>query len=112
MGDPDFTAFFKRLTDLLGLLLPRFQEEGKSYVTIASDYAWGKSSQEVQVDLLRRVAPQINLLAAYWPRLGQTRFNSFIVDMLAQKPDFVLGTIAGTDNVLWMRDAKEYGFFI
>ena len=30
---------------------------------------------------------------------------------MAQKPDFVLGTIAGTDNVLWMRDAKEYGFF-
>lgn len=33
--DSDFAAFFDRLTDLLALLLPRFQEEGKSYLTIA-----------------------------------------------------------------------------
>jgi len=83
----------------------------KSYVTIASDYAWGRSSQEIQVDQLRQVAPQIDLLAAYWPRLGQTRFNSFIVDMLAQKPDFVLSSIAGSDNTFWLRDARDYRLF-
>jgi UPF0042 nucleotide-binding protein len=33
--DPDFETFFERLTDLLALLLPRFNEEGKSYLTIA-----------------------------------------------------------------------------
>ena len=83
----------------------------KSYVTIASDYAWGRSNQEIQVDLLRQVSPQISLLAAYWPRLGQTRFNSFIVDMLAQKPDFVLSSIAGADNTYWLRDARDYRLF-
>ena len=88
------------------------QEKGwKKFITIASDYAWGRSSQEIQIALLKQVAPQIELLDAYWPVLGQTRFNSFVVAIMAQQPDFVLGTIAGTDNVLWMRDAKEYGFF-
>ena len=81
------------------------------YATIASDYAWGRSSQEVQVDLLRQVAPELKLLNTYWPRLGQSRFNSFIVDILAQKPDFVLGSIAGTDNAWWMRDARDYRLF-
>lgn len=81
------------------------------YATIASDYAWGRSSQEVQVDLLRKVAPELKLLSTYWPRLGQSRFNSFIVDILAQKPDFVLGSIAGTDNTWWMRDARDYRLF-
>jgi len=81
------------------------------YATIASDYAWGRSSQEVQVDLLRQVAPGLKLLNTYWPRLGQSRFNSFIVDILAQKPDFVLGSIAGTDNSWWMRDARDYRLF-
>ncbi|MDE0780136.1 MAG: RNase adapter RapZ [Alphaproteobacteria bacterium] len=33
--DPDFETFFSRLTSLLALLLPRFNEEGKSYLTIA-----------------------------------------------------------------------------
>ena len=81
------------------------------YATIASDYAWGRSSQEIMVDLLRREAPDIKLVSTYWPRLGQTRFNSFIVDMLAQKPDFVLGSIAGADNAYWMRDCRDYRMF-
>ena len=83
----------------------------KKYATIASDYAWGRSSQEVQVDLLRRIAPNLEMVSTYWPRLGQSRFNSFIVDILAQKPDFVLGSIAGTDNAYWMRDARDYRLF-
>ena len=87
------------------------QKNWKKYATIASDYAWGRSSQEVQVDLLRQIAPNIELVSTYWPRLGQSRFNSFIVDILAQKPDFVLGSIAGTDNAFWMRDARDYRLF-
>jgi len=83
----------------------------KTYATIASDYAWGRSSQEVQVDIFNRVAPELTLLSTYWPRLGQSRFNSFIVDILAQKPDFVLGSIAGSDNAWWMRDARDYRLF-
>jgi branched-chain amino acid transport system substrate-binding protein len=82
-----------------------------SYVTIASDYAWGRSSQEVQIDLFNQIAPEVKLLSTYWPRLGQFRFNSFIVDILAQKPDFVLGSIAGSDNAWWMRDARDYRLF-
>ncbi len=81
------------------------------YATIASDYAWGRSSQEIQVDLLNQVAPELELLSTYWPRLGQSRFNSFIVDILAQKPNFVLGSIAGSDNAYWMRDARDYRLF-
>lgn len=83
----------------------------KRYATIASDYAWGRSSQEIQVDLLHQIAPELQLTNTYWPRLGQTRFNSFIVDMMSQKPDFVLGSIAGADNAFWMRDCRDYRFF-
>ena len=96
---------------VMGIAALAKQEGWKSYVTIASDYAWGRSNQEIQVDLLRRIAPQISLLASYWPKLGQTRFNSFIVDMLAQKPDFVISSIAGTDNAFWLRDARDYRLF-
>ncbi len=41
-SDNDFGAFFERLTDLLALLLPRFQEEGKSYLTIAIGCTGGR----------------------------------------------------------------------
>ncbi|MDH3737663.1 MAG: RNase adapter RapZ [Alphaproteobacteria bacterium] len=41
-GDADFAAFFSHLTELLELLLPRFQQEGKSYLTIAIGCTGGR----------------------------------------------------------------------
>lgn len=41
-GDPDFTAFFDGLTAMLELLLPRFEREGKSYLTIAIGCTGGR----------------------------------------------------------------------
>lgn len=40
--DSDFAPFFNKLTDLLDLLLPRYAEEGKSYLTIAVGCTGGK----------------------------------------------------------------------
>lgn len=40
--DPDFAPFFNKLTNLLDLLLPRYAEEGKSYLTIAVGCTGGK----------------------------------------------------------------------
>ena len=40
--DPGFTNFFKALTDLLAILLPRFDDEGKSDVTIAVGCTGGR----------------------------------------------------------------------
>lgn len=41
-GDADFAGFFDNLTRLLGPLLPRYEEEGKSYLTIAIGCTGGK----------------------------------------------------------------------
>lgn len=41
-SDPDFAAFFAGLTGLLRPLLPRYNQEGKSYLTIAIGCTGGK----------------------------------------------------------------------
>ncbi len=41
-GDPDFAGFYERLTGLLLPLLPRYREEGKSYLTIAVGCTGGR----------------------------------------------------------------------
>lgn len=41
-ADPDFATFFERLTDMLSPLLPRFDAEGKSYLTIAVGCTGGR----------------------------------------------------------------------
>ena len=96
---------------VLGIAKLARERGWKRYATIASDYAWGRSSQKNQVALLKQFAPELELVAEYWPPLGQIQFNSFIIAMMAQKPDFVLGTIGGADNAYFMRDAREYRFF-
>jgi RNase adapter protein RapZ len=47
-ADPDFAPFFSRICDLLVLLLPRYRQEGKSYVTIAVGCTGGRH-RSVQV---------------------------------------------------------------
>ncbi|HYD68700.1 RNase adapter RapZ [Azospirillum sp.] len=41
-GDPDYEQFFRHLTDLLRPLLPRYNQEGKSYLTIAVGCTGGR----------------------------------------------------------------------
>ncbi len=80
----------------------------KSYVTIASDYAWGRSSQEVQVAMLKDLAPDIQLVGSFWPPIGYVGFNAFIVAIMNEKPDFVLASIAGADNARWDAAVRDY----
>ena len=83
----------------------------KNYVTIASDYEWGRSTQQNTVELLTQLAPEVKLKKEFWPALGETQFTSYITAIMAQKPDFVIGSIASKDNVAWMKQADAYGFF-
>ena len=83
----------------------------KEYVTIASDYEWGRDTQKNTVDLLHEYAPQLTLSKEFWPRLGETQFTSYITAILGQKPDFVYGCLASKDNMAWMNQAKAYGLF-
>jgi branched-chain amino acid transport system substrate-binding protein len=80
-------------------------------VTIASDYEWGRSTQKNTVELLKQIAPELKLKKEFWPQLGETQFTSYITAIMAQKPDFVIGSVASKDNVAWMKQAKAYGFF-
>ena len=52
-SDPGFVAFLDRLKNLLELLLPRFKEEGKSYLTIAIGCTGGRHRSVYVAECLR-----------------------------------------------------------
>jgi UPF0042 nucleotide-binding protein len=56
-ADPDFPGFFDRLVDLLGLVLPRFVEEGKKYATIAIGCTGGRHRS---VHIVERLATELS----------------------------------------------------
>jgi len=51
-ADPDFAAFFQGIADLLNLVLPRFVQEGKKYVTIAVGCTGGRHRSVAIVERL------------------------------------------------------------
>ncbi len=57
-ADPDFAAFFGQIEAMLRLLLPRFAQEGKKYVTIAIGCTGGRHRS---VRIVERLAAQLRL---------------------------------------------------
>ncbi|HYD31042.1 MAG TPA: RNase adapter RapZ [Azospirillaceae bacterium] len=77
-ADPDFGLFFRRMTDLLQPLLPRYNQEGKSYLTIAIGCTGGRHRSvfvaERLADWLRGLGVKVGLahrdLERATPRAG------------------------------------------
>ncbi|TVR80103.1 MAG: hypothetical protein EA405_10920 [Rhodospirillales bacterium] len=82
--------------------------EWRRYATIASDYSWGRSSQQVLVEQLARLVPHVELIEELWPPLGYVGFNALVVAVANLQPDFVLESLAGVDNALWHRAVWDY----
>jgi branched-chain amino acid transport system substrate-binding protein len=96
---------------VLGVAALAKKKGWKNYITIASDYEWGRSTQNNTVALLKQLAPDVKLTKEFWPALGETQYTSYITAIMGQKPDFVIGSVAAKDNVAWMKQAQAYGFF-
>ena len=60
-------------------VFPGKQKGWKQYVTIASDYEWGRSTQKNTVEILKKQAPELTLKKEFWPPLGETRFSNYIM---------------------------------
>ncbi|MBW2705096.1 MAG: ABC transporter substrate-binding protein [Deltaproteobacteria bacterium] len=82
-----------------------------SYVTIGQDYEWGRDTQKQFVDALGKKSPNTKLSKELWFRLGETEFSSYISAVMASKPDFLFGAIAGKDNRTFIRQAQGMGLF-
>ena len=55
--DPDYQPFFDRVAGLLGLVLPRFVQEGKKYATIAIGCTGGRHRS---VHLVEKLASHLS----------------------------------------------------
>jgi branched-chain amino acid transport system substrate-binding protein len=82
-----------------------------TYCTIASDYDWGRSAQANTVNQLKELAPRLKLIRAYWPPLGERKFDGFVMGVLAYRPDCLIGFLAGQDNAAWIKWADQYELF-
>lgn len=88
------------------------KEKGwKKYATLGLDYEWGRDAQKVFVENLKITSPDTQLMKELWAKLGETDFTSYISAIMALKPDFLFGAIAGKDNETFLQQAKASGLF-
>lgn len=80
-----------------------------TYCTIASDYSWGRSAQQNVVKQLKKLAPQMRFVKAFWPPLGEKKFSGFVKDIPADRPDCLIGFLLGSDSAAWLKEAEENG---
>lgn len=104
-------SYMQAKATVIGIVKMAKKKGWKKYITIASDYAWGRSTQKNDVDLLKQYAPELKLEKEYWPPIGEPNYAPYITAIMAQKPDFVMGILAGKDTANWIKQAKPYGFF-
>jgi branched-chain amino acid transport system substrate-binding protein len=79
----------------------------KNYMTIGSDYEWGRSTIANFVKLFGEIEPEVKLMGQFWPKLGETDFSTYIISIMNAnpKPNFVFGSLASNDNEIWLSQA-------
>ncbi|MCC7015938.1 MAG: ABC transporter substrate-binding protein [Rhodospirillales bacterium] len=80
-----------------------------NYVTLGLDYEWGRDAQKTFVEGMRSASPGTKLTRELWAKLGETDFTSYITAIMALKPDFMFGAIAGKDNETFLQQAAAAG---
>ena len=81
----------------------------KTFVSIAQDYEWGRDTHKGFTTGLAKVAPKVKEIRQLWFKLGETDFTSYITAIMAAKPDFLYGAIAGKDGETFMQQAGPMG---
>ncbi|MDX2111105.1 MAG: ABC transporter substrate-binding protein [Verrucomicrobiota bacterium] len=88
------------------------KEKGwKTYATITSDYAFGRSMQSNVVTMLKTLAPELSMTKDVWVPLSETQWAPHFAALAAAKPDFINVTLTSDDSVRFINMATPTGFF-
>lgn len=85
--------------------------EVKTVALINQDYAWGRDNADIFKAALKRLRPDIEVVAELWPPLFTTDYTSHISALLSAEPDFVFSSLWGGDLVTFTQQAKPQGLF-
>jgi branched-chain amino acid transport system substrate-binding protein len=83
----------------------------KTYVSLGQDYEWGRDTHKGFTTGLAKAAPGVRETRQLWFKLGETDFTSYITAIMAAKPDFMFGAVAGKDAETFMQQAGQMGLF-
>lgn len=98
-------------TEAYGQAVGTAKIKGKTIVTIAPDYEWGRLEYEGFVQPFKKMRPEVEFIGEYWPKLGEKDYTPYITAILSKKPDIVWSALWGGDFIGFAKQAKGYGLF-
>lgn len=93
------------------LYLLKTKPDFKTIAVVNQDYAWGRDSWELFSTALKKLKPDVQVVAELFPKLGAPDFSAEISRLLATRPDVVLSTSWGGDLDTFVRQANQRGLF-
>lgn len=93
------------------LYLLKKKPDFKTIAVVNQDYAWGRDSWELFSAALKKLKPDVQVVAELFPKLGAPDFSAEISRLLAARPDVILSTSWGGDLDTFVRQANQRGLF-
>lgn len=84
----------------------------KKWTVIGPDYSYGWDSWGAFITHLTKRRPDVEPMDVQaWPKFATGDYTSYILKLIAAKPDAVYSSLWGGDFVTFCKQAKRYGFF-
>ena len=91
------------------LYLLKTKPDFETIAVVNQDYAWGRDSWELFSSALKKLKPDVQIVAELFPKLGAADFSAEISRLLAIQPDVVLSTSWGGDLDTFVQQANQRG---
>lgn len=89
--------------------LLRTRPKLKTIAVVNQDYAWGRDSWAIFRQALKRLKPDVEVVAEMFPKFGATDFTPEIQRLQSLKPDAIVSTAWGGDLDILVQQAVQAG---
>ena len=91
------------------LYLLKTNPDFKTIAVVNQDYAWGRDSWQLFSAALKKLKPDVEVVAELFPKLGAPDFSAEISRLMALRPDVILSTSWGGDLDTFVKQASQRG---
>lgn len=95
----------------LAIYLMKTHPDFKTLAIVNQDYAWGRDSRDIFLAALKKLKPDVKVVAEMFPKFGAADFSTEISRLQAMRPDVVLSTSWGGDLDNFVRQASQRNLF-
>jgi branched-chain amino acid transport system substrate-binding protein len=83
----------------------------KRWANIGPNNEYGRKCWEGFWENLKKLRPDVESTAEYWPRLGEGEYSSYITGVIQAKPEALFTSLYGSDWISFAKQAKDFGLF-